>query len=78
MQYYRESREYLMLQKERMESLINEGFSGQTKFDTLKNTAYSMEGEAEAMYFQRSRNFLKTVLAHEIFRVDQDICGGEL
>lgn len=77
MRYNRNSREYFLQQRERIDLLTEEGLSGRTQRDTLKNTAFSMEGEVEAMYFQRSRNFLQTVLAHEIFSVGQDICGGE-
>lgn len=65
--------EYLEKQAQRRMQLVEEGVSGVTVRDTLPNTAYPLQEEAEAMYFKNARNFLKTSLAHRIIDSKQDI-----
>ncbi|MCM1466576.1 MAG: hypothetical protein NC086_00400 [Alistipes sp.] len=56
--------------------LIQEGVNGVTKKDTMPNSAFPLENEAEAMYFKSARDFLETVAAHVIFSADEEESGG--
>ncbi len=68
-----EKRNRIMERKRRRETLVLEGITGKTVKDTLPNTAYPMTGEAEAMYFENAREFLKTSLAYNVMCCHQDI-----
>lgn len=69
--------QYTTERKKRVELLVREAIDGVTKRDTLPNDAYPFEGEAEAMYFQRTRDFMKTTIAHRIMDVEPDVYGGK-
>jgi len=64
-----------MAQKQRRESLLQEGLAGITVKETLPNTWFPWTKEAEAMYFKNARDFLKTSLAHNILNEHQDVAG---
>lgn len=72
----RTSKEYIEQQRQNKEMLIREGVSGVTKMDTMPNSAFPLENEAEAMYFKAARDFLETMAAHIIFNAGEDESGG--
>lgn len=71
------SPESINKQKRAREMLIDESISGVTMRDTLPNSSFSLEGEAETMYFKAIRDFFKTSYAHLVMDTDHDICVGE-
>ncbi len=58
-----------MLHKRRIAILVNEAVQGITRQDTLPNSAFPIEHEAEAMYFKHARDFMGTILAKRAMTV---------
>ncbi|MBR1742460.1 MAG: hypothetical protein IJ733_11470 [Lachnospiraceae bacterium] len=69
----RESIERIKAQEMHRKSLIGEAVGGQTKLDTLPNTAQPLYGEMEAMYFKSIRNFFRNNIFRSIIDRPQDL-----
>ena len=57
--------------------LVYEAITGDTKMDTLHNTAQLLQGEAEAMYFKEIRTFMENSISQLVMNRGQDIYIGE-
>lgn len=53
--------------------LVSELENGVTVRDTLPNSAYALQDEAEAMYFKTQRELLNTSHVRDIMDLAQDI-----
>ena len=57
--------------------LVDEAITGDTKIDTLPNTAQPLQGEVEAMYFKEIRSFMENSVSQLVMTRGQDIYIGE-
>ena len=58
---------------DRIDALIREVASGEQKRDTLPNSSYRLEKEAQAMYFSNMRRNMQSRTAEAIVRCNPDI-----
>ena len=58
---------------DRINALINEVVSGEQKRDTLRNSSYQFEKEAQAMYFSNMRRNMKSRLASAVMCASYDL-----
>jgi hypothetical protein len=64
----KESTEYIKMREIHRKKLIREAETGETKLDTLPDTAQSLNGEFEAMYFKSIREFFKNSFSESIIK----------
>lgn len=58
---------------DRINALINEVVSGEQKRDTLRNSSYQFEKEAQAMYFSNMRRNMESRLASAVMCASSDL-----
>ena len=69
----RESVEYMKEREIHRKKLVIEAETGETKLDTLPNTAQPLNGEFEARYFKSVREFFKNTFSASIMNNRQDM-----
>lgn len=58
---------------DRIDALIREVASGEQERDTLPNSSYRLEKEAQAMYFSNMRRNMQSRIAAAIVRCNSDL-----
>lgn len=73
MTFKRDTKEYQERQEIKIEKLVEEAVTGETKMDTLDNSGRNLFcPEAEAMYFQEVRNFFENSISNKVMTRNQD------
>ena len=73
MTFERDTKEFQERQEKIIEKLIKEAVTGETKMDTLDNSGRCLFcPEAEAMYFQKVRNFFENSISKRVMTRNQD------
>ena len=73
MTFERDTKEFQERQEKIIEKLIKEAVTGETKMDTLDNSGRCLFcSEAEAMYFQKVRNFFENSISKRVMTRNQD------